>query len=386
MKNCVLQCCYVFLGIILLITMFELLNCVFFSFINNRSSKFMMDFIKGTKYENALSFSVALNLKHCCFDILIIISHFALLKFFSRLRYFDDLFTKNKTDNNEEDKVLIFMSKIVPNENRLLLYTSFFNLLFLSNSFLAALILFYPTLKLRLWMYKKCSIYAPVILSAITLYLINEMVLKMLFKNATQIKYPEQLVSADFFEHLKKLHVTSYEFLQAKNKFHVNVAVEYMNGKVIFYLIGECTILSKSELTSILYHEIGHLVINYMPARTGIIFLSLLGMSIILLVLLRKSKKINMETITKYEMYFLVECLFEAFSSRMFLITTNLMQQKEELKCDSYSKNLMNPLFLAQGLIKLHLHYVNRFYISKLYSYMNCTHPPLLRRIENLLF
>lgn len=389
MKNILVRGGFCFLVLVLSLTLIELFYCFSFNFMKDSSFKYVMDFIREKKYKRTLYISIFLNIVHCCVNICVIIFDLILLYIFSNFYDIDKVFTRNKEGEKDalEGRILGVLSRIIHNEKRLIWLASFFNLLLLSRNILVALILFYPVMKLKLWMYKySCIPYTLILTGCVYIFSYLVYIRYILFRESYTVEYPFKFISMDFFRHILDLKLKRFNLVEVKSKSFTNVAISFTSDTACIYLFGDHTIFTKSELNAIFFHEIGHFVMNTIKMMQNIKTFTIVLMFAILTLVLRFSRRIEMANFKYHEISLLSECLFLAFSSRIFFITMNVIQQTEELECDSYSKKMMNPKYLAHSLIKLHLRHLNRFGFSRFYSFLKSSHPPLLTRIENLLF
>jgi STE24 endopeptidase len=155
--------------------------------------------------------------------------------------------------------------------------------------------------------------------------------------------------------------------------------------RIVFFdtLINDLTI---KEITAVLAHEIGHykkkhslIMMLYGILQTGI-------MLYIFSLLAGNEKLTNAmgAEISSFHMSILAFFLIYSPVSRVISLFMNYLSRKHEFQADSYAGDLYKGTYLVSALKKLSVKNLSNLNPHPAYVFVHYSHPPLLKRIENL--
>lgn len=155
--------------------------------------------------------------------------------------------------------------------------------------------------------------------------------------------------------------------------------------RIVFFdtLIDDLTV---KEITAVLAHEIGHYkkkhsltMMLYGILQTGIM--------LYIFSLLAGNEKLTSAMgaeIPSFHMSILAFFLIYSPVSRVISLFMNYLSRKHEYQADSYAGDLYKGTYLVSALKKLSVKNLSNLNPHPVYVFVHYSHPPLLKRIENL--
>jgi STE24 endopeptidase len=144
--------------------------------------------------------------------------------------------------------------------------------------------------------------------------------------------------------------------------------------------------LSTNEIVAVLAHEIGH----YKKKHTLYsIAISIIQTGITLYILslfinnLSLSQTLGVEKVSFHIGIIAFGLLYSPISTIVGLLM-NIFSRKNEFEADNYAAKHYKGKYLIDGLKKLSVKNLSNLNPHPLYVFFNYSHPPLLKRIENL--
>ncbi|KAF9758230.1 CAAX prenyl protease 1 like protein [Nosema granulosis] len=313
------------------------------------------------------------------FQIISTIVSFLLLILFKKIKFYDEVISQLKNPNPEE--VRRKPKSFFKSKDRVLFAFSFFYLWILFGNFFIALVVSYIYLKIVVWSFETIGVCIAILPFVATLFRNGKAAQSVVF-GLDKLQDQENIIDREIFSHLRELGV-EYEFYKIKTDSIYNSCVFYLGKKASIILIGDIEkILTRKELTAILYHEIGHIVQN--SCINGLIISSINACILIALKLLflNQCKKSSLMNFTKFELFFIYDCIFNVIVMEWFVVLKNIIQQNDEIRADDYSKSQCDPYYSASALIKIGFNRVKKIIFTSGFNYLISTHPTVFDRLK----
>lgn len=397
--TCMASC---FLTILCLMVCYELVLSVQSLRQNKVNNNILMKFIQINKGEEVLDKSIRSNITSCCLDIFTIFLTYVLLKVFQNLSLLDNKISNENSkelqdcemEQNKTEKSPSRLLSFLRSKNKVLFFVSFINLLIISGNaklegnlighICSALVCFWFYLKFNVWVFKKIGISKSAIVWV--LFLIFEIQNKTYrFGNLSLMNDPESVVPGDIIQHLKENNI-KYNFYEAPEMKTLNFFVFTKDNIANFVIGGNHKILTKNELTAVLYHEIGHLVNNSRNRRNTFLCINACLAIFAQLFFLSQSKKLSLKNFSTFEKYFIYECVISGFILIIHKIITNILFQYDETLCDAFSRSKLDPIHLANVLLKMTFSTIRPLIQTAPYNYWQSDHPTIISRLKYLGF
>ncbi|MEA1888098.1 MAG: M48 family metallopeptidase [Bacteroidota bacterium] len=144
--------------------------------------------------------------------------------------------------------------------------------------------------------------------------------------------------------------------------------------------------LSVKEITAVLAHEIGHYkkkhsltMLLYGILQTGIM--------LYIFSLLANNEKLTIAMgaeIPSFHISLLAFVLIYSPASRVISLFMNYLSRKHEYEADRYAKKIYDGTYLVEAMKKLSLKNLSNLNPHPAYVFVHYSHPPLLKRIDNI--